>query len=178
MKTLPLPPLSLLNKFFIISDESPSGLYWKNPPSNRIKAGSVVGHRTKRGYWNVSITTDKKRLYQTHRIVFFMKTGIDPHGYCVDHAKHDLTNYTDLRLATPSENSRNTNKAKHRNQRALSSKFKGVHWNKVKSKWTAQIKHAGKTKFLGYFVDEIEAAHAYDVAALDFYGEFACINNV
>lgn len=57
-----------------------------------------------------------------------------------------------------------------------SSKFKGVSWYKVTEKWLSQIQFEGKTKHLGYFTDELDAAKAYNEAALKHFGEFARLN--
>jgi len=43
-----------------------------------------------------------------------------------------------------------------------SSKFKGVHWDKTKTKWVGYIHMKGKKHHLGYFGTEEEAARAYD----------------
>ncbi len=40
----------------------------------------------------------------------------------------------------------------------------------------ATICHQGKKKYLGLYDDEIEAAEAYDDAAKDLFGEYACVN--
>jgi hypothetical protein len=44
-------------------------------------------------------------------------------------------------------------------------KYVGLYWFKRVSKWKATIKHQRKNISLGYFVDEIEAAKAYDAEA-------------
>ena len=54
--------------------------------------------------------------------------------------------------------------------------YKGVTWHKRGGKWQAQIQVNGKRRHLGLFVDEIEAAKAYDRAALEAFGEFAVPN--
>jgi len=54
--------------------------------------------------------------------------------------------------------------------------FKGVSWNKGKNKWHAKIMVNGKNWHLGYFDNPIEAAKAYDLAALQYQGEFAVLN--
>ncbi len=77
---------------------------------------------------------------------------------------------SNLRAATNAQNLWNTG------SRGGSSQFKGVHWYKRKGKWRAAIELNSKTKHLGYFADEVEAARAYDAAALRFHGEFACLN--
>eukprot|EP01048_Picozoa_sp_COSAG05_P005495 COSAG05_NODE_327_length_11345_cov_16.236884_6_plen_159_part_00 len=47
-------------------------------------------------------------------------------------------------------------------KRQESSKYYGVSWKTRQRKWWAQIKIDGKTKHLGYFEDEKDAALAYD----------------
>lgn len=48
-----------------------------------------------------------------------------------------------------------------------SSKYKGVYWNKQHKKWKATINLENKNKHLGYFVNEDDAAQAYNQAVLD-----------
>lgn len=47
-----------------------------------------------------------------------------------------------------------------------SSEFRGVSWHSRKEKWVAQIEANCEEKYLGSYADEIEAAKAYDKAAL------------
>jgi hypothetical protein len=44
------------------------------------------------------------------------------------------------------------------------SSFRGVSWNKIGGKWNASIQWNGKKRSLGYFIDELTAARAYDTA--------------
>jgi hypothetical protein len=53
------------------------------------------------------------------------------------------------------------------------SRFVGVSWNKKDRKWMAQLKHDGKSQYLGYFDDEHAAARAVDTAARRLRGEDA-----
>ena len=46
------------------------------------------------------------------------------------------------------------------------SKYRGVSWHKLHKKWTANITTGYKTKNLGLFVDEKEAARIYDEQAI------------
>lgn len=55
------------------------------------------------------------------------------------------------------------------------SRFKGVYLRK-NGKWRADIKIHGKKKCLGTFVEETAAAQSYDMAAMKYFGEFACTN--
>lgn len=47
---------------------------------------------------------------------------------------------------------------------------------KKRGKYQASIQVDGKSKFLGHFVVPEDAAHAYDAAALEIFGEFARLN--
>ncbi|MHC4679486.1 MAG: AP2 domain-containing protein [Planctomycetota bacterium] len=91
----------------------------------------------------------------------------------VDHIDHNgLHNRKrNLRLCTFAENCRNT-----RRTATSSSKYKGVHWRKRTKKWAAAIRFENKTRHLGYFDNELDAARAYDEAARRLHGDFASLN--
>jgi len=91
-----------------------------------------------------------------------------PKGLLVDHIDGDGLNNgkKNLRLCTYSQNRVNSGK------RGVSSQYKGVDWNKKQRKWRAIANNV----YQGAFDSEIEAAKAYDVAALKFWGEFAALN--
>jgi hypothetical protein len=57
-------------------------------------------------------------------------------------------------------------------------KFKGISWNKNARKWKVKIVVASKNIYLGYFTCPIEAAQAYNAAALIHHGEFARLNEI
>ena len=40
----------------------------------------------------------------------------------------------------------------------------------------ARIKHGDREKYLGYYATQEEAAHVYDKAAQELFGEFAKLN--
>lgn len=90
-----------------------------------------------------------------------------------DHKDHDGLNNrrANLRDSTYRNNAGN----RRRNLRG-SSRFKGVSWYKNSSRWRAYAQVDGRKVTLGYFLDEEEAARAYDAAALAEYGEHACLN--
>jgi hypothetical protein len=99
-----------------------------------------------------------------------------PEGSEIDHANHDkLDNRrSNLRFCTTQQNQFNRLKTSG----VATSKFKGVSLSKRDNRWMASIKIWGRTKNLGRFNSQQEAARAYDVAAVKQNGEFALINNV
>lgn len=88
----------------------------------------------------------------------------------VDHNDKDKGNNRryNLRLATNSQNQ--ANQGRNSNSRY----YRGVY--RSGSKYFAQIKHGGKSKWLGSFNCPIEAAIAWDIAAYRLHGEFAVLN--
>lgn len=71
----------------------------------------------------------------------------------------------------------NSQQIAHQGLRANStSGLKGVCFNKARRRWQAQITVKGKQRYLGLFSDPIDAAKAYDRAALSAFGEFAVLN--
>jgi hypothetical protein len=112
-------------------------------------------------------TRGKWKLFLMHRLLLKVtdKQKVDhENGNGLDNQRGNL------RIATRSQNSANSRK--HR--RETSSQFKGVNW--IKTKWRAYITANGVRHWLGYFDDEVAAAMAYDVAAREYFGEFARLN--
>jgi hypothetical protein len=96
-----------------------------------------------------------------------------PAGYEVDHINGDkLDNRrSNLRICTRAQNAANRVRASHNN----ASMFKGV--GRLRSgNWRARITVNGQLRNLGTFDTEIEAAIAYDRAAVQEFGEFARLN--
>ena len=102
-----------------------------------------------------------------HRLI----TGA-PKGMDVDHINHNgLDNRrSNLRICTRSENLANLRNLKK--TKASMSRFKGVDWHAERNRWRVRIAN----KHIGRFKDEIEAAKAYDRAAVAMFGEFANTN--
>ena len=99
----------------------------------------------------------------------------------VDHRDGNRLNCRkqNLRIVTPQQSIWNT--AKHRRGRGCTSSYKGVCRHRVspktgKRRFVAHIYVNGKSWSLGVHDDEISAAHAYDAAAREAFGEFACVN--
>ncbi|MFJ6264221.1 hypothetical protein [Lysinibacillus xylanilyticus] len=60
--------------------------------------------------------------------------------------------------------------------RGSSSKYKGVYWNKRLERWVANISFEGKKKSLGQFVDEDDAALAYNDGVMKYWGGIGYLN--
>jgi hypothetical protein len=58
----------------------------------------------------------------------------------------------------------------------VTSRFKGVFWNKKAKKWQAGVKVDGILKYLGLWEIEEVAALAYDMVAIREFGEFTDLN--
>ncbi len=96
------------------------------------------------------------------------------YGLVVDHINgNGLDNrLSNLRICTYRQNMWNRRKT----ARPTSSIYKGVSWIKSHERWRASIRHYGKSIYLGEFIDEVEAAKAYDAAAEHYFGEYAALN--
>jgi hypothetical protein len=108
-----------------------------------------------------------KTIYM-HREI--MKT---PVGKDTDHINGDklYNRHVNLRVCNRSQNMAN---CKTRNTNT--SGYKGVCWDKANSKWQVHITINGKAYKLGRFSSLLDAAHAYDQAALERQGDFAKTN--
>lgn len=111
---------------------------------------------------------DKRKNVFMHR--FLLQA---PKGKLTDHVNgNKLDNRRlNLRLCSPSENQKNQKKNK-----ANTSGFKGVSWDKERKKWAAYINANGRLYHLGRFSIKRVAAEAYDKAAKKLHGEFARLN--
>lgn len=98
----------------------------------------------------------------------------------VDHLNHDgLDNRRDnLRDASESQNM--ANRGKFQTSKGTTSDFKGVSLIRqgALNPWKAKITVDHVQMHLGCFATEVEAAEAYDVAALNHYGEHALTNEM
>jgi hypothetical protein len=107
-----------------------------------------------------------------HRVIL-AHYGVDYRGKDIDHIDGNGLNnqLSNLRVVSRSENNVNSDKPQNN-----TSGFKGVYPHSTADKWCAQIGVNGKRNYLGYFDTPIEAAKAYNDAALEHFGEFARLN--
>lgn len=110
---------------------------------------------------------DRKIIYMHIQLMNY------PQNITVDHNDGNGLNdqRSNLRLATQSQQKMNTTK----NSRNTSG-FKGVCWDKTHNKWRVRIGVNGKKINVGRFDNPIDAARAYDEAAIKYFGEFAKLN--
>lgn len=123
---------------------------------------SVCLHRwtLHKGYVSTCINRRRRKLHQI----------LIPDRNLLDHRNgNKLDNRREnLREATNQQNVWNSK------ARPGSSSFKGV--SRTDGRWGAKIKRDGKSKSLGSYATEEEAALAYDRAAEELFGEFARLN--
>lgn len=124
-----------------------------------------VGPRSRTVYAATKTSRRPRRTIHMHQVV----TGW-PY---VDHVNGDgLDNRrANLRPATQTQN--NGNAPRYRNN---TSGYKGVYFVARRGNWAAQIAVSGRRFHLGTFADPVQAAKAYDDAAVRYFGEFARLN--
>ncbi len=90
-----------------------------------------------------------------------------------DHVDGDGLNcqQSNMRDATASQNGANSQP-----RVGGASAYKGVQWRKNRQRWVALIRVERTIHWLGSFADEVEAARAYDAAAVEAWGPFAQLN--
>lgn len=168
-------PLNELLEVFSYSKDEPGILRWKKRTANCIHIGDIAtGTISKLGYVRIAF---HRKNYSIHRLIYQISNGIEilSGNVEVDHIDtNKLNNHHDnLRVSSRSNNMMNIKYSKVNK----SSKYKGVTYCKnKKSPWRSRIRINNKLIHLGYFLTEIEAAIAYDIKAVELFGEFANIN--
>lgn len=109
---------------------------------------------------------NKNVIIRMHRLILDL-----PDDVHVDHINGDGCDNRrcNMRRCTQLQNNRNS-----RHRRDGCSRFKGV--ERASAKWAARISVNRRYFRLGVFINEADAARAYDVAAREHFGEFARLN--
>ena len=135
---------------------------WYANPNNVDGVTTYYARRDEHGQSN-----GKKRVVLMHRFIMDASDAA-----LVDHRDHDGLNCRrmNLRIATRAQNNQNVRSSRKRNAHGL----KGVHYDKERDGWRSKINVDGKTVLLGRHKTKEAAAEAYRVAAIRYFGEFAC----
>ncbi len=141
-----------------------TGVFTWRISRGRSVAGSRAGAINHHGYSQIQIDGV---IYRAHNLAWLYVNGSFPtisldHANCVK-SDNRLDN---LRVATNSQNGAN-----YRVTRRNKSGYKGV--TTLKRGYCAKIMVAGDLRYLGFFKSPIDAARAYDSAAVDAFGEYA-----
>lgn len=116
------------------------------------------------------------RTIDAHQHAIYMHHDVlpVPAGMQVDHKNHNkLDNRrANLRLATQHQQARNQPPRRG----VHTSRFKGVSRHVQSSRWRARIRIDGHQISGGLFINEEDAARAYDAMAREHFGEFAWLN--
>lgn len=129
-----------------------------------LRGTKVCGTIRKDGYL---VTWYEGRLEFNHRLAFLLQGLTIPD--MVDHINGDRSDnrWTNLRLATNTENQYN------RKDTSKAGRLRGALYNKRANRWYSMIRHNGKRTYLGMFATEQEAHMAYMRAAQELHKEFA-----
>lgn len=133
------------------------------------KAEQVFDHEwslRRCGSNHYAVTRIDKSIVYLHRFLLSPEKNQE-----VDHVDGDGLNnrISNLRLCTKQQNLLNRKKQKNN-----TSGYKGV--SKSGNKWDVRISVNKKSIFVGLFDDLIEAAKAYNCAAIKYHGKFARLN--
>lgn len=151
----------------ILEYNSESGnFYWRVQKASKIKIGQIAGSKNFYGYIHIHI--DQKK-YPAHRLVWLYVYGKFP-THQIDHINHIKSDnrFCNLREATQSQNKMNTLPRIYQTKGVL----------KRKNRWETGIKKDGIRYHIGHFKTKLEAAAAYNKKALEFYGNFAHLNDL
>lgn len=159
------------NKFYeldgYVIGETSSGERFYFDIADYAEVCQYCWHKQGNGYVHAKVSGKKVLL---HRFLLNLQKGQQG-----DHIDGNRLNNrrSNLRVCTHAENMRNC-----KGRQGVTSVYKGVSLDKKLNKWRADIRLNRKTIYIGVYADEVEAASAYNQAALRYHGAFARVNDV
>jgi hypothetical protein len=177
--TTNLPTVDYLRECFAYDGETGNLIWRVRPPQhfatqracstfNARYAGTVAGSKS-RSCVSVKVLD---RLHKAHRIVWALTHGAWP-TETLDHVNRDPHDNRVANLRRASNRQNQYNRGPNRNN---TSGYKGVSYFVRNDKWGAQIYRDKKAVFLGLYDTPEGAAAAYDRAARELAGEYACVS--
>ncbi|MGQ1887073.1 HNH endonuclease [Serratia marcescens] len=163
MSTFPQEIERVLRCALAPDSDSPSGLAWKRPLANRVKARGTAGTLGKDGYWSVQV---KGKKLAAHRVLWWLLNGEVPSGLCIDHIDGNRGNNRrdNLRLCTRTQNNRNSRKRAGRLPKGITVVGESYH---------AQVQANG-TRWRARSRNLDALTRAVQVARAELHGGFAC----
>ncbi len=146
-----------MKKYLKYSQDVVGNLEWISNRPNCSRIGTKAGNKDSNGYLTLRFNYTK---YKNHRVVWAFHKGYFP-TMLMDHinGNREDNRIENLREATPSQNSRNTYKARR-------GKLLWCYYRKDCGKWISQVMLKGQQVYLGRFPTEI-AAHENSMRFLD-----------
>lgn len=133
----------------------------------KFKCGIVYAVRTSNAF-------ERKKGFPKN--IYLHRYLLDyPKNFHVDHVDNNSLNNVrnNLRLVTQSQNQQNAKLSAK-----STSKYKGVHYHKKDKRYRACIGFNRRKIQIGNFLTAIEAAKAYNEAAVKYFGSYARLNLV
>lgn len=153
----------------LVYEPSTGAFTWRIRRAGNAMAGSPAGHLTVRGYISIGING---RRYLAHRLAWLYIHGVLPKSE-IDHINRIPSDnrIANLREANRSENMQNTRMLSNN-----TSGFRGVFWDKHRSRWRARICLNNQVCHIGIFASVEEARDAYESAAAALHARRAEAN--
>lgn len=120
---------------------------------------------------NIQCLSGKRATIYMHMLVLDRMLGYEEGVSVSDHKDRNGINNQSYNLRRVSRNLNSHNK-----KISGKSKYRGVSWHKRSNKWQSRIGTDGVEIYLGMFDNEQDAAHVFDEAAREIYGDNAVLN--
>jgi len=159
---------------FVFRDRGINQFKWTGDPYRHWrwwcsnKAGKAAGWVTTDGYLKISVAN--KKVF-AHRAAYLIVHGCSPP--MIDHINGDPS---DNRIENLRGCRDRSNQFNIKLPETNTSGYKGVSWSKSHGKWLARVGVDNRRVHVGRFNDPLEAARAYDRAAIRFHGNYARTN--